>query len=605
MQAIRYQIAPMNPHAHLFEVRCTVDDPDPAGQRFRLPAWIPGSYLIREFARHFVSMCAPNAAGGAVRDRKEREGHLARRPGSRTAHGDRQRLRLRPCRCAPPISTRTRGYFNGPSVFLLPGRRAKRALHGRHRRARGRRRRALARRDDAAARRRSAARLRTLSRGELRRADRSSGRDGRLRARVVRGGRRARTTSRSPAGTMPTSSASRATSRACANGRSTCSAARRSSRARSTATCSRSRPSATATAASSTARARASCARATNCPHAARAKITDDYLHASSGLASHEYFHSWNVKRIKPAAFMPYDLDARELHAPALGVRGHHVLLRRPRARAQRPHRRQRAISSCWAARSRSVLRTPGRHVQSVADSSFDAWIKFYRQDENSPERGRQLLREGLARRAGARPHAAQATARTSLDDVMRALWRALRPAPASACPRTASRSSSPSSAGATCTTSSRAMCDGTDDPPLDALLDAFGVEWHVRPANGPKDRGGKPASGPVARVLAGRKGCGRSPAAARLHRRPRGARGTRSQRCAGGHRRLARLHRIARFAAVRSRPPASTSRVHAFRRDELISRRSRVRRRAARHVLSDARARLRRRRRIRCDAAG
>ena len=32
-----------------------------------------------------------------------------------------------------------------------------------------------------------------------------------------------------------------------------------------------------------------------------------------------------------------------------------------------------------------TVLRTPGRHVQSVADSSFDAWIKFYRQDENSP----------------------------------------------------------------------------------------------------------------------------------------------------------------------------------------------------------------------------
>src|SRR3982074_31149 len=54
----RYRIVPCNPHAHLFEVSCTVADPDPAGQAFRLPAWIPGSYLIREFARHSVAVRA-------------------------------------------------------------------------------------------------------------------------------------------------------------------------------------------------------------------------------------------------------------------------------------------------------------------------------------------------------------------------------------------------------------------------------------------------------------------------------------------------------------------------------------------------------------------
>jgi predicted metalloprotease with PDZ domain len=53
-----YRIAPRDPHAHRFEVRCTVADPDPEGQRFRLPSWIPGSYLIREFARHFVHVRA-------------------------------------------------------------------------------------------------------------------------------------------------------------------------------------------------------------------------------------------------------------------------------------------------------------------------------------------------------------------------------------------------------------------------------------------------------------------------------------------------------------------------------------------------------------------
>ena len=43
------------------------------------------------------------------------------------------------------------------------------------------------------------------------------------------------------------------------------------------------------------------------------------------------------------------------------------------------------AISNSSARTITNVLRTPGRHVQSVGDSSFDAWIKFYRQDENSP----------------------------------------------------------------------------------------------------------------------------------------------------------------------------------------------------------------------------
>jgi len=55
---MRYSIFPSNPEAHLLEVRCTVADPDPAGQKFSLPTWIPGSYLIREFARNVVRIRA-------------------------------------------------------------------------------------------------------------------------------------------------------------------------------------------------------------------------------------------------------------------------------------------------------------------------------------------------------------------------------------------------------------------------------------------------------------------------------------------------------------------------------------------------------------------
>jgi predicted metalloprotease with PDZ domain len=63
--AVRYRIVPLDPHAHTFEVRCTVADPHADGQRFRLPAWIPGSYLIREFAQHLVAVRA-KAAGDAL-----------------------------------------------------------------------------------------------------------------------------------------------------------------------------------------------------------------------------------------------------------------------------------------------------------------------------------------------------------------------------------------------------------------------------------------------------------------------------------------------------------------------------------------------------------
>ena len=54
--AVVYHLRPRTPGTHYFEVSCKVREPDPAGQAFSLPAWIPGSYLIRDFARHVVSL---------------------------------------------------------------------------------------------------------------------------------------------------------------------------------------------------------------------------------------------------------------------------------------------------------------------------------------------------------------------------------------------------------------------------------------------------------------------------------------------------------------------------------------------------------------------
>ena len=60
--AVRYRIVPENPAAHLFKVTCSIAAPEPAGQVLSLPAWIPGSYMIREFARNIVTLTA--ACGG-------------------------------------------------------------------------------------------------------------------------------------------------------------------------------------------------------------------------------------------------------------------------------------------------------------------------------------------------------------------------------------------------------------------------------------------------------------------------------------------------------------------------------------------------------------
>ena len=72
MKPIQYTIVPKNPAAHMFEVTLTVAEPDPAGQRFVLPVWIPGSYMVREFARNIVSLQAFSATGRKNRYRKRR-----------------------------------------------------------------------------------------------------------------------------------------------------------------------------------------------------------------------------------------------------------------------------------------------------------------------------------------------------------------------------------------------------------------------------------------------------------------------------------------------------------------------------------------------------
>jgi predicted metalloprotease with PDZ domain len=150
--------------------------------------------------------------------------------------------------------------------------------------------------------------------------------------------------------------------------------------------------------------------------------VTDGYR-TFLGLASHEYFHAWHVKRIKPAVFVPYDLT-REVHTRLLwifeGFTSYYddLMLVRSGVISEKEYLTLlgRSISG--------VLRGPGRHVQSVAESSFDAWSKYYRQDENSPNSIVSYYAKGaLVAMAIDLSVRARTAGRASLDDVMRLMW--------------------------------------------------------------------------------------------------------------------------------------------------------------------------------------
>lgn len=142
------------------------------------------------------------------------------------------------------------------------------------------------------------------------------------------------------------------------------------------------------------------------------------------GLVSHEYFHTWNVKRIKPRAFAPYQLTT-ENHTRLLwvfeGFTSYYddLMLCRSGVVSEDDYLKRlgKVISN--------VLRTPGRLKQSVAESSFDTWTRFYKQDENSPNALVSYYSKGSLVALGLDLTIRHSTGgQRSLDDVMRLMWQ-------------------------------------------------------------------------------------------------------------------------------------------------------------------------------------
>jgi len=140
-------------------------------------------------------------------------------------------------------------------------------------------------------------------------------------------------------------------------------------------------------------------------------------------LASHELFHVWNGKRLRPAALGPFDYE-REAHTRSLwvveGITDYYGDLLLHRAGLSTRVEFLASLSN----KIEALQTTPGRSVHSIATASFDAWIKFYRSDENTPNTSISYYIKGsvVAFLLDIRIRLVSSGQR-SLDDVMRAAY--------------------------------------------------------------------------------------------------------------------------------------------------------------------------------------
>ncbi len=140
-------------------------------------------------------------------------------------------------------------------------------------------------------------------------------------------------------------------------------------------------------------------------------------------LASHEFFHVWNIKRLRPVELGPFDYE-NENHTRSLwiaeGVTDYYADLALHRAGLITRDEYLDSLSN----KIEELQTTPGRLVQSAEMASFDAWIKYYRPDENSVNTAISYYTKGsvVALLLDARVRTATSGAK-SLDDVMKAAY--------------------------------------------------------------------------------------------------------------------------------------------------------------------------------------
>lgn len=210
------------------------------------------------------------------------------------------------------------------------------------------------------------------------------------------------------------------------------------------------------------------------------------------GLCSHEYFHAWHVKRLKPAAFSPYRLNERN-YTRLLWVFEGVTIYYQDLMLLRSDLIGREAYLSRLAQTLTRVYRTPGRAKQTLAEASYDAWDKLYKPDPNSPNATISYYSKGALVALALDLTLRQATdSATTLDSVLLELWKrygredkGLGEADfEKVCEELA---------GFSMQQFFETAVRGTADLPLAELLDTFGVDLDLRAASGPQDSGGTP----------------------------------------------------------------------------------------------------------------
>ncbi len=495
MSPIHYCIIPKNPQAHLFEVTLTISEPDPEGQRLSLPAWIPGSYLIRDFAKHVVRLSA-EALGQSLAVQKLNKSTWRCAPNTGPLTISYEVYAWDSSVRAAHLDT-SHGFFNGASVFLKvegqenqPCRVAILPPEGE----------AYDSWRVATALPRSGAEPNGFG-------DYQAGDYEELIDHPVEMGEfsLAAFEACSVSHAIAITGRHRADmSRLCQDLKVLCEYHIRffgepapmdryvflvtavgegygglEHRASSALLCSRN-----------------------DLPRAGETEIGEGYQNFL-GLCSHEYFHTWNVKRIKPAAFTPYNLDS-ENYTRLLwafeGITSYYDELGLVRSELISQDSYLERLGQTIT----RVLRGSGRLKQSLADSSFDAWTKFYQQDENAPNAIVSYYTKGsLVALALDLTLRRETQGRCSLDEVMRALWKTYGKTGVGV-PENGVEQLAAEVSGLDLRSFFDAVLRGTEDLPLEVLLASVGIGYELRASESGEDKGGEPGKGGAPRTTLG-----------------------------------------------------------------------------------------------------
>lgn len=208
------------------------------------------------------------------------------------------------------------------------------------------------------------------------------------------------------------------------------------------------------------------------------------------GLFAHEYFHVWNVKRIRAAGLGPFDYT-REAYTTLLwvmeGFTEYYTDLLLLRAGLIDRRRYLERLAEDIV----TLQSTPGRQVQTLEQASLNAWIKFYRPDENTPNTAiSYYLKGGLVALAIDLALRARTDGERSLDDVMRYLYRAYPYDGPGIADRAAMLDAIETASGQRLDELVDSAVDTTAELPFDELLAGVGLslewDWKEQAQNGP-----------------------------------------------------------------------------------------------------------------------